>query len=58
MALASCCGCCSSITKPQGLSQASGHLCAQPHYVLREDALILASNQQRVLGTQAEVRVL
>ena len=35
-----------------------GHICAQPHYVPREQALILASNQQRVLGPQAEVRVL
>jgi hypothetical protein len=35
-----------------------GHICAQPHYVPREEALILASNQQRVLGPQAEVRVL
>jgi hypothetical protein len=35
-----------------------GHICAQPHYVPREQALILASNQQRVLGHQAEVRVL
>jgi hypothetical protein len=40
------------------LSQASGHISAQPHYVPREEALILASNQQRVLGPQAEVRVL
>jgi len=35
-----------------------GHISAQPHYVPREEALILASNQQRVLGPQAEVRVL
>jgi hypothetical protein len=35
-----------------------GHICAEPHYVPREEALILASNQQRVLGPQAEVRVL
>lgn len=35
-----------------------GHICAQPHYVPLEEALILASNQQRVLGPQAEVRVL
>ena len=35
-----------------------GYITSQPHYVLREKALILASNQQRVLGTQAEVRVL
>ncbi len=35
-----------------------GHIYAQPHYVPREEALILASNQQRVLGPQAEVRVL
>jgi hypothetical protein len=35
-----------------------GHISAQPHYVPREQALILASNQQRVLGPQAEVRVL
>ena len=28
-----------------------GHICAQPHYLPREEAPILASNQQRVLGT-------
>jgi len=35
-----------------------GHISAQPHYVPRSEALILASNQQIVLGAQAEVRVL
>jgi hypothetical protein len=35
-----------------------GHISAEPHYVPREEALILAANQQRVLGPQAEVRVL
>ncbi|HHG2225187.1 hypothetical protein [Synechococcus sp. WH 5701] len=35
-----------------------GNISAQPHYVPREQALILAANQQRVLGPQAEVRVL
>ena len=35
-----------------------GHICAQPHYVPRAEALILASNQQRVLGPQARVHVL
>jgi hypothetical protein len=35
-----------------------GHISAQPHYVPHEQALILAANQQRVLGPQAEVRVL
>ena len=35
-----------------------GHISAQPHYLPREQALILAANQQRVLGPQAEVRVL
>jgi hypothetical protein len=35
-----------------------GHISAKPHYVPREQALILAANQQRVLGPQAEVRVL
>jgi hypothetical protein len=35
-----------------------GHITAQPHYVPREETLILASNQQRVLGPQARVRVL
>ena len=35
-----------------------GHISAEPHYVPREQALILASNQQRVLGPQAQVRVL
>ncbi|MFO7628844.1 MAG: hypothetical protein R6W06_04885 [Prochlorococcaceae cyanobacterium] len=31
-----------------------GHICAQPHYVPREQALILAANQQRVLGAQRQ----
>jgi hypothetical protein len=35
-----------------------GHICAQPHYLPREEALILAANQQRVLGSQARVQVL
>ena len=35
-----------------------GHISAQPHYVPREEALILASNQQQVLGAQALVQVL
>jgi hypothetical protein len=35
-----------------------GHICAQPHYVPREEALILAANQQRVLGAQGRVQVL
>jgi hypothetical protein len=35
-----------------------GHISAEPHYAPREQALILAANQQRVLGPQAEVRVL
>jgi hypothetical protein len=40
------------------LSQASGPISAQPHYMPRDEALILAANQQRVLGPQAEVLVL
>ena len=35
-----------------------GHISAQPHYLPREQALILAANQQRVLGSQARVQVL
>jgi hypothetical protein len=35
-----------------------GHISASPHYVPRAEALILASNQQRVLGLQAKVQVL
>ena len=35
-----------------------GHISAQPHYLPREEALILAANQQRVLGAQARVQVL
>jgi hypothetical protein len=35
-----------------------GHISSQPHYLPREEALILAANKQRVLGPQAEVRVL
>jgi hypothetical protein len=55
---ACCCGCCSSITKPPGFDEASGHITAQPHHVPRAEALILAANQQRVLGSQARVQVL
>jgi hypothetical protein len=40
------------------LPQASGQISAQPHYVPRAQALILASNQQRVLGAQGRVQVL
>jgi len=53
-----CCGCSSSITKPPGFHEANGHITSQPHYVPREEALILAFNQQIVLGPQAAVRVL
>ena len=35
-----------------------GHISSQPHYVPREEALILAANQQRMLGSQARVQVL
>jgi hypothetical protein len=35
-----------------------GHISAQPHYVPREQALILAANPQQLLGPQADVRVL
>jgi len=35
-----------------------GHISIRPHYVPRAEALILASNQQRVLGLQAKVQVL
>jgi hypothetical protein len=35
-----------------------GHISAEPHYVPRDEALILASNEQRVLGPQARVQVL
>ena len=35
-----------------------GHHLSQPHCVLREEALILAANQQRVLGAHARVQVL
>ena len=35
-----------------------GHISAEPHYVPRAEVLILASNQQIVLGPQAAVRVL
>jgi hypothetical protein len=35
-----------------------GHISAQPHYVPHAEAMILASNQQIVLGSQAQVRVL
>jgi hypothetical protein len=35
-----------------------GHISAQPHYLPRGEALILAANQRRVLGAQALVQVL
>jgi hypothetical protein len=35
-----------------------GHISAEPHYVPRGEALILAANQQWVLGPQARVQVL
>ena len=35
-----------------------GQITSMPHYVPRAEALILASNQQIVLGPQAQVRVL
>jgi hypothetical protein len=35
-----------------------GHISAQPHNVPREEALILAANQQRALGAQGRVQVL
>jgi len=35
-----------------------GHISAQPHYLPRAEALIMASNQQIVLGPQARVQVL
>ena len=35
-----------------------GHISSQPHYLPREEALILAANQQQVLGSQARVQVL
>jgi hypothetical protein len=35
-----------------------GHITAQPHYLPREKALILAANRQRVLGAQGRVQVL
>ena len=34
-----------------------GHISSQSHYVPSEQALILAANQQRVLGSQARVQV-
>jgi hypothetical protein len=36
----------------------AGHISAEPHYVPRDEALILASNRQRVLGAQGRVQVL
>ncbi len=35
-----------------------GHISGQPHLMARSEALILAANQQRVLGSQARVQVL
>jgi hypothetical protein len=35
-----------------------GHISAAPHYVPRNEALILAANQQQVLGAQGRVQVL
>jgi hypothetical protein len=36
----------------------AGPISAEPHYVPREQALILAANQQRVISPHGEVRVL
>jgi|GEM_PF-2809831 hypothetical protein len=58
MPQASCCECSSSNTKPPGFLEASGPITAQTHFVSRAEALILAANQQRVLGAQARVQVL
>jgi hypothetical protein len=35
-----------------------GHISGQPHLMARSEALILAANQKRVLGSQARVLVL
>ena len=35
-----------------------GHMSSRPHYLPREEALVLAANRQRVLGSQARVQVL
>jgi hypothetical protein len=35
-----------------------GQISAAPHYVPRDEALILAANQQQVLGAQGRVQVL
>jgi hypothetical protein len=35
-----------------------GRITAQPHFLPRAEALILAANQQRVLGAQGRVQVL
>ena len=35
-----------------------GQITSLPHFVPQEEALILTSNQQIVLGSQAQVRVL
>jgi hypothetical protein len=35
-----------------------GHISAGPHYLPREQALILAANQQRIWGSAAQVQVL
>ena len=35
-----------------------GHMGSRPHCLPREEALVLAANQQRVLGSQARVQVL
>ena len=35
-----------------------GHISARPHFLPRGEALILAANQQRVLGAQGRVQVL
>jgi hypothetical protein len=37
---------------------ADGHLSCEPHWLPRELALVLASNQRLVMGASAEVRVL
>lgn len=42
--------------RPTSLSADNGHHFSQPHCVHREEALILAANQQRVLGAQTRVQ--
>ena len=48
----------SSTTKRHLFLEGEGQICADPHWLPREQALRLARNQQRIWGSAARVQVL